>query len=87
VPDKFWEYQKAVDWANVLRKQKVASVEPTSWPCVCAECRGENSGACWKCFGTGESAREPAIEITFSNGAKLMIRSEYAAALFIKKRE
>lgn len=84
---KSWEYQKAIDWANVLHKQKVISVEASNWPCICGECSGENSQTCWKCDGTGEAAPEPAIKIVFSNGAELMVRSEYAAALFIKTSE
>lgn len=79
-----WEYQKAKDWAAVLRKQKVAEVEATSWPCACSECKGEDSLTCWKCAGTGEEEREPAIKIVFSNGAELIVRSEFAAALFVK---
>ena len=82
--NKSWEYRKAIEWAKVLRKQKIVSVEATSWPCVCAECRGEEAQTCWKCQGTGEEGREPAIKLVFSNGAELIVRSEFAAALFTK---
>jgi DnaJ-class molecular chaperone len=80
-----WETQKAAVWGSVLKQQRVLRVEPAEWPRICQECDGEEGGSCWKCNGTGRDEPEPAVTIIFANGAELMIRSEYAAALFLKK--
>jgi len=82
---KSWEHSMAKAWSDVIINRKVVKVVGTTWPRICPECHGDELESCWKCQGTGEEEPEPAIKIIFSNGAELLVRSEYAAALFIKK--
>lgn len=88
MPKPAWNYAKAQEWSQVLLKQKVLRIETISWPCTCLECNGasvDEVPQCWKCGGTGETTPEPALSIIFENGAELLVRSEFAAALFVKK--